>query len=127
VELALNLVWLVLAAVSFLLGVIYAPSFPRRYSNFAAAIALICVTCFLFPVISITDDLNNNPALCETSKSKRSASSDDLAGAPLRSEMAVLPHPGPAMGQVAHRMTEVPPPREHVWFNLDRRPPPPRS
>ena len=122
-ELALNLVWLILAA-SLLLGVMYAPAARRKYGNFVAATALICVICFLFPVISISDDLNNTPALCETSKSKRSVSTDDLTGARLLSDVDVPPRPGLALGQGAHLFADVPASREQVWFNLDRRPPP---
>lgn len=125
-ELALNLVWLVLAVVSFLLWGIPALSNKRRSSNFAAFAALICILCFLFPVISISDDLNSSPALCETSKSKRSVSSDDSNGARLLSELALPSHPGIAVGQMAHLLAEAAPSPEQVWFNLDRRPPPQR-
>lgn len=123
-ELALNLVWLILAAVTFLLGTMHTPAFPRRYSKFAIVTALVCVVCFLFPVISISDDLNNSPALCEANKSKGSVSSDDLAGARLPSEQGLPPRPGPAWGHAAHLFAEIPASAEQVWFNLDRRPPP---
>jgi len=126
-ELALNLVWLVLATVSFLLGAMHARAVARSYSNFAIATALICISCFLFPVISISDDLNNTPALCETSKSKGSVSTDDLTKVPLLSELVAPPRPGPAVGHAAQLFAQVPISREQVWFNLDRRPPPQRS
>jgi hypothetical protein len=126
VELALNLVWLVLAALSLLLWGISAFSMQRRNSNFAAATALVCILCFLFPVISISDDLNSNPALCETSKSKKSVSTDDLNDARSLSELVLPFHPGLALRPAAHLVAEVSPSREHFWFNLDRRPPPQR-
>src|SRR5215472_1173999 len=119
VELALNLVWLVLATASFLLWGIPALSFPRRNSNFAAATALICILCFLFPVISISDDLNSNPALCETSKSKKSLSTDDMTDARLLSQPVLSSHLGTVLGQMSHLLAEAAPSREQVWFNLD--------
>jgi hypothetical protein len=127
VELALNLVWLVLATVSFVFGTMHASAVPRRYSNLATAIALICIACFLFPVISISDDLNNSPALCETSKSKGCVSADDLTHARLVSELLVPPHPGPAWGHASHLFAEIPASQAQIWFNLDRRPPPQHS
>jgi len=40
----------------------------------AAAVALVCLICLLFPVISATDDINSaSPALVETNKLKRFA------------------------------------------------------
>jgi hypothetical protein len=126
VELALNLVWLILAAVSLLLWGIHSLSTPRRDRNFTAVIALTCVLCFLFPVISMSDDLNTSPALCETGKLKKWISADMAEALVLSS---VVP---PALRQSAPGRSLHPgvksdlPSQELVWSNLDRRPPPHR-
>ena len=125
-ELVLNLVWLVVAAASLLLGGIHALRHPRRHGTFVVAAALVCIVCFLFPVISISDDLSNNPPLSEPSKSKKSISTDALTQARLLSVPALPDPPGRAMQYAMHSQTEVSLSRERVWFNLDRRPPPKR-
>jgi hypothetical protein len=67
-ELALNLVWLILSA-----GLIIIWRRQKISGNDCAvsAIALICLIAFLFPIISITDDLNGGALLAETAKQKR--------------------------------------------------------
>src|SRR5262249_4131438 len=125
-ELVLNLVWLVVAAASLLLGGIHALRHPRRHGTFVVAAALDCIVCFLFPVISIGDDRRTNPPLSEHSKSTKRVSTDPLAQARLLSAPALPDPPGRAMQYARHSQTEVSLSRERVWFNLDRRPPPQR-
>jgi hypothetical protein len=40
-------------------------------SRLIAAMALICVLCLLFPVISMTDDLHNTPAVVESKELRK--------------------------------------------------------
>lgn len=73
-ETILNLVW-----TSVSLGLLSVCSIhllrggaDRR--RVAAAVAVVCLVCLLFPVISATDDINSaSPALVETNKLKRFA------------------------------------------------------
>jgi hypothetical protein len=127
VEVALNFVWLVLAAVSLLLWAVNSLNCTRRDRNFDAVIALTCVLCFLFPVISMSDDLNRSPALCETGKLKKWVSADLAEALVLFSVRApALPEPAARRAVNLHVKCGLPT-QEFVWSNLDRRPPPHRS
>ena len=71
-ELTLNLAWLILSAGLVVLGVAYGKSGHRTSEQrIAAAIALVCLIAFLFPVISMTDDLNSAAVLPENSQNKQ--------------------------------------------------------
>lgn len=124
-ELVLNLVWVLLAILSFGLWLAYGRSPARQYRHFSAIIALICVAGFLFPVISMSDDLLSSPALCESSKVKKWSGA--YAGKVLFFVRALPVLTGPALrmaglhSQVSHSSLEL------AWSNLDRRPPPPQS
>jgi hypothetical protein len=123
VELALNLVWLLLSGVSLLLWATFALLFPDQ-RRLTAGIALVCVIVFLFPVISATDDLSNIPAVCETGKFGKLKKwvSAELDGALLFSA-AVLPRP--RAQRVPNLNSEGPSHSpETVWSGLERRPPP---
>jgi hypothetical protein len=125
VELVLNLVWVLLALLSFGLWLAYGRSPGQKYRHFSAIIALIGVAVFLFPVISMSDDLLSSPALCESSKVKKWAGTYAakvlffVRALPVLTE-AELRTAG-LHSQVSHSSLEL------VWSNLDRRPPPPRS
>jgi hypothetical protein len=69
-ELILNLVWVGIAAT--LLFFWSRPHLTRAGARRSgiALLALLCVICILFPVISMTDDLNASPAEPETVKSQ---------------------------------------------------------
>jgi hypothetical protein len=71
-ELALNIAWLILSASLVILGATCGK--PGRRTNeqrVAVFIALTCLIAFLFPVISMTDDLNSAAVLPETNQSKQ--------------------------------------------------------
>ena len=125
VELVLNLVWVLLALLSFGLWLAYGRSPAHKHRHFSAIIALICVAGFLFPVISMSDDLLSSPALCESSKVKKWCGADAVKALFFVRALPVLA--GPALGtaclhsQVSHSSLEL------VWSNLDRRPPPLQS
>lgn len=69
-ELILNLVWAVIAATLLLFWT--RPCLTRAGARRSgiALLALLCVICILFPVVSMTDDLNASPAEPETVKSQ---------------------------------------------------------
>jgi hypothetical protein len=64
VELTLNLIWAGVAAILLVLWRRFGFTEQRRTAF--ALIALACVICALFPVISMTDDLSASPADPET-------------------------------------------------------------
>lgn len=77
-ELALNIAWLVLSVGLVVLATVRKNAiYPANRNRVAIAIALACLIAFLFPVISVTDDLNGAAILTET-KSKRWAPSAEL-------------------------------------------------
>jgi hypothetical protein len=125
VELVLNLVWALLVLLSFGLWLAYGRSPAHKHPHFSAIIALICVAGFLFPVISMSDDLLSSPALCESSKLKKWAGAYTakvlffVRALPVLAEPALrtaVPH-----SQVSHSSLEL------AWSNIDLRPPPSRS
>ncbi|HEY6307352.1 MAG TPA: hypothetical protein VI488_12935 [Candidatus Angelobacter sp.] len=125
-ELAFNVVWLVLAAISLLLWGVYALATQQRRSDFTALIALICIICFLFPVISMSNDLSNCPAVLQTNKPKKWASAERATA--LFSAPAPPALPRPVVRPEANLHAEICLPlREVVCSNLDRRPPPSHS
>src|SRR5262249_33895854 len=95
---------------------------PEKYRAGIALLALVCVICVLFPIVSMSDDLSASPADPETVKSK----------------LAMLPHfllAGSAWILVydrhalafRHEISTPPdfaPPAHFLWFFVTRRPPP---
>ena len=124
-ELVLNLVWALLALLSFALWLAYGRSPANKHQHFSAIIALICVAGFLFPVISMSDDLLSSPALCESSKVKKWAGAYAAKVLFFVRALPVLTEPALRRTalhcQVAHSSLEL------AWSNLDLRPPPPPS
>jgi len=128
-EFALNLVWLVLAATSLSLWGVYALRGEEKVGcndlRWVSAIALVCILAVVFPVISMTDDLNSNPALCETNKLKKWIAAESSEALLLASVVAEFVVPQPAAHYPARMKARVHfPLQELVWFTLDRRPPP---
>jgi len=71
-ETALNLVWFGVSAALLLIGSMHVMSAGKDRSRGMAAVAMICLICLLFPVISMTDDLNSGSlALLEPNKVKK--------------------------------------------------------
>ena len=124
-ELVLNLVWALLTLLSFGLWLAYGRSPAHKHQYFPAIIALICVAGFLFPVISISDDLLASPALCESSKVKKWGGAFAAKVLFFVRALPVLTEPALGMArprsQVSHSSLEL------AWSNLDLRPPPPQS
>ncbi len=124
-ELVLNLVWALLVLLSFGLWLAYGRSPAHKHQHFAAIIALICVAGFLFPVISMSDDLLSSPALCESSKIKKWTGAYAAKVLFFVRALPVLTEPALRTAcldsQVSHSSLEL------AWSNLDWRPPPPQS
>ena len=131
-ELTLNLVWAGIAATLLLLfragrssgrSLEPRPAHADMRRTATALLALLCVICILFPIVSMTDDLNASPAEPETAKST----------------LALLPHFLMTSGSwtlvydphafVFHHEVEAqeafaPPAHAFLSFLLTRRPPP---
>jgi hypothetical protein len=123
VELILNLAWLGISLAILTAGCLHVARAHQGWGQGATVIALVCLICLLFPVISATDDLNNaGPAMLETSKLKRLLPSLQMAVAllpwlivqpPLEDKWLALSQPAPLL-----RL------QEFFAFELHRRPPP---
>jgi hypothetical protein len=130
-ELFLNIVWAGIAATLLLLWVGHSSersSGPRLARADArgtaiALLALLCVICILFPIVSMTDDLNASPAEPETAKSKLALLPHFLVTSGLWTlvddpHASVFHHEGDAQESFA------PPAHAFLSFLLTRRPPP---
>ncbi|HEX4605322.1 MAG TPA: hypothetical protein VH724_15080 [Candidatus Angelobacter sp.] len=67
-ELILNLVWAGIAATLLVLWTAPKLAHMNARRSAVALLALLCVICILFPIVSMTDDLNASPAEPETAK-----------------------------------------------------------
>lgn len=122
-ELVLNLVWLGISLAVLTAGCFQVDRTQEGWRRGATVVALLCLICLLFPVISATDDLNNaGPAMLETSKLKRLLPSLQMAVAllprliaqpPLEEKWLALRQPEPLLSL-----------QEVFSFELHRRPPP---
>jgi hypothetical protein len=122
-ELILNIVWATIAATLLLFW-----SRPRltragaRRSG-VALLALLCVICILFPIISMTDDLNTSPAEPETVKSRLALLPHFLMSS--GSWMLVYdPNASAFRHQIEVQDDFGPPSHAFLSFFLMRRPPP---
>jgi len=123
VELALNLGWFVISIAAFVFFVRRFRAKNETQSFVIACIALACAVCLLFPVVSMTDDLNSSPAMPEATKFKRLLSSDQVVihqfsfvTCPQEQAWAVL--------ALALDQKQEPAQQELLAFDLHMRPPP---
>jgi UDP-N-acetylmuramyl pentapeptide phosphotransferase/UDP-N-acetylglucosamine-1-phosphate transferase len=122
-ELLLNLVWAGIAATLLLLWAMPRLSHAHARRSAVALLALVCVVCILFPVISMTDDLNASPAEPETVKSKLAVLPHFLMTS--GSWMLVYdPHQAAFCHEVEAQPKFSPPMHAFLSFLLTRRPPP---
>ena len=69
-ELFLNLVWCAIVAGAAIRFGRWSVGRPARH-RFLVALATICVLALLFPIISVTDDLRDDPAVFEETSAVR--------------------------------------------------------
>jgi hypothetical protein len=125
-ELILNIVWASIAATLLLFW--SRPHLTRADARRSgiALLALLCVICILFPVVSMTDDLNASPAEPETVKSQLAMAAPFL----LISGLWMLvydPNASPFHHEIATQEDFGPPSHAFLSFFLTRRPPPPQT
>jgi len=122
-ELILNIVWAGIAGTLLLFWA--APRLVRVDARRSAVtlLALLCVICILFPIVSMTDDLNTSPAEPETAKSKLALLPHFLmSGGPWT--LVYDPHASVFRHEVEAQETFAPPAHAFLSFLLTRRPPP---
>jgi hypothetical protein len=123
-ELALNLIWLGISCALLVLGIPLIRQKGIVHSRWVGVMALVCVLCLLFPVISMTDDLHNIPAVVETKKSKNLVAAAHALVALLSGFSFQLP--SPVAVAIRNRETLRFPVETLLPFDLNRRPPPAR-
>lgn len=123
-ELALNLIWLGVSTLLLLAGVAQVTHGADDRSATFAAIALVCLVCLLFPVISMTDDLNSGgPAIIEPGKLKNLVQSVPVV-LTLLSWSALQAPPEAGWLTRDRQPALLIPNQEFFSFDLSRRPPP---
>jgi hypothetical protein len=123
VELTLNLAWLSISAILLLFCNWRARLSGTQRDRRLILLSLLCVAGLLFPVISMTDDLNSSPALPEASKLKRIGLSTQVAVALLSRIVLQAVHDRTWTAMVLQVDSRAPL-RELLTFQLNRRPPP---
>ena len=125
-ELILNIVWAGIAATLLLFwGRLPEPRLAhagmRRTST--TLLALLCVICILFPIVSMTDDLNASPAEPETAKSQLALLPHFLMSSGSWT-LVYDPHATVFQHEVEAQEDFAPPVHAFLSFLLTRRPPP---
>ena len=122
-ETLLNLVWLAISAALLLVCGWHLMRAENR-SRGMAAIAVVCLICLLFPVISMTDDLNSgNPAFLDPTKAKKLLATGPLTAIALPWLSLQAPAKGHWIGLCRypeHRLPQL----QLLAFSMSRRPPP---
>lgn len=122
-ELILNIVWAGIAATLLLFWLKPCLTRAGARKSGIALLALLCVICILFPVVSMTDDLNASPAEPETVKSQLAMVTPFL----LTSGLWMLvydPNASVFHHEVEAQEAFAPPAHAFLSFFLTRRPPP---
>ena len=122
-ELALNLGWLAISLAAFVFSARHIAAKGDARSIFVASLALVCLVCLLFPVISMTDDLNSTLALPEATKFKRLLGSGQLA-VQLFSLALIYGPPALTWATLTSAHKQTPLCQAFLSFDLSRRPPP---
>jgi hypothetical protein len=121
VEVALNLGWFVISIAAFVFFVRRFGAKDETQSLVIACVALACVVCLLFPVVSMTDDLNSSPAMPEATKFKRPFSSNQV----VIHEFSFVACPQERTWAVLALEQELEPAQQELLsFDLNMRPPP---
>ena len=123
-ELALNIAWLIVAAALLLLCGARALSFTEKRRRITALLALVCLIWLLFPIISITDDLNAGQSVFEATAVKKPTPVNGVITA-LLSPLVSIPVVSKASWREINLhadLSEIA--QEFFAFDLSRRPPP---
>lgn len=122
-ELTLNLLWAGIAATLLLFWAAPRLAHVDARRSATALLALLCVICILFPIVSMTDDLSASPAEPETLKSKLAVLPHFLveSGAWM---LVYDPHESAFRHEVDVQPDFGPPVHSYLSFLLTRRPPP---
>jgi len=118
-ELILNLVWAGIATALLVLWRRFGFAKGRRAA--IALLALVCVICILFPIVSMTDDLNASPADPETVKF---AMLPSFLAANGPWTLVYDPHAFTVRDELDAQPVYGPPVHSFLSFLLTRRPPP---
>lgn len=92
-------------------------------SRVAVLMTLACVVCLLFPVVSMTDDLNSSPALAEATKLKKLLLTAQVVIG-LFSPVLNYSAPERMWCRLAFEQHQDKIQQEFLSFDLNRRPPP---
>jgi high-affinity Fe2+/Pb2+ permease len=122
-ELALNLGWFAISVAIFLFFGWYLVRKNGEQNFVIACVALICVVCLLFPVVSMTDDLNSSPAMPEATKFKKIFLSAQVV-IHLFSSVLIRPAQERTWASLIFGNEGKPPSQDCLSFDLSRRPPP---
>ncbi|HEY2497561.1 MAG TPA: hypothetical protein VGK24_10855 [Candidatus Angelobacter sp.] len=85
--------------------------------------ALLCIICILFPIISMTDDLNASPAEPEPPQSQQAMLPPSLMGSGAWT-LVYDRHASPFRHEIEAQPTFLPPAHVFLSFLVTRRPPP---
>lgn len=124
-EVALNIAWLILSTGLVTLAMVAGKSSRRSpEERVAAAIALACLIAFLFPVISMTDDLNSAALVAENSKGKQWVTIASMVAIVATSFFAAFSAQSRtwADGSILNNLPSLS--QEPFSFHMSRRPPP---
>lgn len=124
-ELALNIAWVIVAAVVLILCGGNALAFTERRRRITALVGLSCLIWLLFPIISITDDLHAEQAVFERTAVRKVGPQNEIvklfAAAPVLTAPPLLHAPWRQVNLSAD-LTQIE--QEFFAFDLSRRPPP---
>jgi hypothetical protein len=122
VELSLNLGWLAISVSVFVF--FGSQMFAKKTAQnlIIGCIALICLVCLLFPVVSMTDDLNSSLVMSEATKLKPLVS--PIQCVHLFSLASVYVLPEHTWSTLVFEQERKPAYQERLSFDLSRRPPP---
>ncbi len=123
-ELALNLMWVAASAMLILSCVRAEFRIQAKHRRLIIAVALVALICFLFPVISITDDLNSGSVYAESPRSYEWSSGVHHVAALWYTAVDVYSPETVRYATDINSVQDATQQSDAFSFNLSRRPPP---
>lgn len=125
-EVALNIAWLVLSLALVVMCTFQGRSaFHSRARRLAVAISLVCLIAFmLFPMVSMTDDLNGGAVVAESSNPKHWVPSVALFALPGTGLLVAFSAQSSTWADGSILSALGRPFQEPLSFHMSRRPPP---